>query len=191
MVRALTIVIMLAGAAIFWRWLSFADFLRIVQPLIVALSIMAAGLLVRLNRGMPTLDWKSLETNDRKILTGKIVELTQEYLFVLLLQSCTLAALLALDVVAGDQQRSPSSWDRPALAAIGALLALCIARMGYIVWRDHDIVKLQKKLIDDAADREALKKAQEEALSNVAAIRAAGLQPGPKPEITTLPATKS
>ena len=144
---------------------------------------MAAGLLVRLNRGMPTLDWKSLETNDRKILTGKIVELTQEYLFVLLLQCCTLAALLVLDVVAGDEQRIPPSWDRPALAVIGGLLALCIARMGYIVWRDYDIVKLQKKLIDDAADREALKKAQEVALSNVAAIRAAGLQPGPKPEI--------
>jgi hypothetical protein len=191
MARALTIIVMLAGAAIFWRWLSLADFLKIVQPLIVALSIMAAGLLVRLNRGMPTLDWKSLETNDRKILTGKIVELTREYLFVLLLQSCTLAVLLVLDVIAGDQQSIPSSWDRPALAVIGGLLALCIARMGYIVWRDYDIVKLQKKLIDDAADREALKKAQEEALSNVAAIRAAGLQSGPKPEIMTWPETKT
>jgi hypothetical protein len=132
---------------------------------------------------MPTLDWKSLEPSDRKVLTANIVGLTREYLFVLFLQSCTLAVLLALAVVANDSQRIPPFWDRPAVAAIGGLLALCVARMGYIVWRDHDIVRLQKKLIDDAADREALKKAQEDALATVAAIRAAGLQPGPKPEI--------
>ena len=60
-------------------------------------------------------------------------------------------------------------------------------RLGYIVWRDHDIVKLQKKLIDDAADREALEKAQKDALSNVATMRAAGLRPGPKPEVSAWP----
>lgn len=187
MTRLLTVIVMLAGAVAFWRWLSLADFLKIVQPLVVALSIMAAGLLVRLNRGMPTLDWKSLETNDRKLLTTRIVELTREYLFVLLLQSVTLATLLVLDVASADPNKIPTSWQQPVLALAGGLLALCVARMGYIVWRDHDIVKLQKKLIDDAADREALKKSQEEALSTVAAIRAAGLQPGPKPEISAWP----
>jgi hypothetical protein len=64
------------------------------------------------------------------------------------------------------------------------IIALCVARMAYIVWRDHDIVRLQKKLIDDSADREAAAKAQEEALSNVTAIRASGLRPGPKPEVS-------
>jgi MFS family permease len=187
MAWVLTIVAMLVGGAVFWRWLSLDDFLKIVQPFIVALSIMAAGLLVRLNRGMPTLDWKSLEATDRKLLTGKIVELTREYLFVLAVQAVTLTAMLVLDVVASDPKRIPTPWQQPALAVGGALLALCVARMAYIVWRDHDIVKLQKKLIDDAADRDALKQSQEEALSTVAAIRAAGLQPGPKPEVSAWP----
>jgi hypothetical protein len=182
---------MLVGAAVFWRWVSIGDFLKIAQPLVVALSIMAAGLLVRLNRGMPTLDWKSLEIHDRKTLTAKIVELTREYLIVLFLQTATLISLLVLDVIAGEPNRILSWWDPFALGVVGCLLGLCLARMGYIVWRDHDIVKLQKKLIDDAADREALKRAQEEALSNVAAIRAAGLQPGPKPEIKAWPETRN
>jgi hypothetical protein len=185
MVRLLTICVTLAGAAVFGLWLPLDSFSKIVQPLIVALSIMAAGLLVRLNRGMPTLDWKSLETNDRKILTQKIVELTREYLFVLFLQAVTLAVFLVL--AAMDSNKLPSAWQRPTVSIAGGLLALCVARMGYIVWRDHDIVKLQKKLIDDAADREAREKAQNEALSNIAAVRAAGVRSGPKPEVSRWP----
>ena len=182
MVRLFTMAVVLVGAAVFWLWLSPDQFLKIVQPLIVALSIMAAGLLVRLNRGMPTLDWKSLEVNDRKILTAKVVELTREYLFVLLSQAITLIILLVITV--SDLAQFSSTRQRATLAVAGGLIALCVARMAYIVWRDHDIVRLQKKLIDDSADREAAAKAQEEALSNVTAIRASGLRPGPKPEVS-------
>jgi hypothetical protein len=185
MVRLITIGAMLAGAAIFGLWLTLAQLMGIVQPLVVALSIMAAGLLVRLNRGMPTLDWKSLETADRKLLTQKIVELTRQYLIVLSLQAVTLAALLTLAVE--EPIRVSSAWQKVILAFVGGLLALCLARMAYIVWRDHDIVRLQKKLIDDSADREAIEKAQQQALSNVAAIRASGLRPAPRPETSAWP----
>ena len=160
---------MLAGAAVFWLWLPLDQFLKVVQPMIVALSIMAAGLLVRLNHGMPVLDWKSLNVVDRKVLTQKIVELTREYMVVLLVQATTLTALLVLAV---KNSQLPTAWQEPMLAIAGGLLALSVARTSYIVRRDHDIVRLQKKLIDDAADRETLENAQKEALSNVTAIRA-------------------
>lgn len=184
MVRVLTIGAMLAGAAVFWLWLPLDQFLKVVQPMIVALSIMAAGLLVRLNRGMPALDWKSLNVVDRKVLTQKIVELTREYMVVLLVQATTLTALLVLAV---KNSQLPTAWQQPMLAIAGGLLALSVARMAYIVWRDHDIVRLQKKLIDDAADRETLENAQKEALSNVTAIRASGLRPTAKPEASAWP----
>jgi hypothetical protein len=173
MLRLLTIGVLLAGAAVFGLLLTLAQFLKILQPLIVALSIMAAALLVRLNRGMPTLDWKGLDVNDRKMLTQKIVELTREYMVVLSAQAVTLIVLLVLATKEPTALSSPTQKGIMALA--GALVALCGARMAYIVWRDYDIVRIQKKLIDDSADREAVDKASQDALSKVASIRASGL----------------
>ncbi len=187
MIRLITIGAMFSLGFVFWRWMTIGTLVDILQPLIVALSIMAAALLVRLNRGMPTLDWKSLETTERKLLTSKIVELTREYMIVLALQVGTLAILLVLVV------NKTSSFDivpygpRGVLAGLGAVLGLCICRMGYIVWRDSDIVKLQKKLIDDSADREAIEKSSAEALSKVASIRASGLRDSGRPERTSWP----
>jgi hypothetical protein len=48
-----------------------------------------------------------------------------------------------------------------------------------------DIVRLQKKLIDESADREAVDKASQEALSKVTAIRASGLRGGGKIETSS------
>ena len=182
MLRFLTIGALLAGAAVFGLFLTLENFAKILQPLVVALSIMSAGLLVRLNRGMPTLDWKSLDTNDRKILTQKIVELTREYMLVLALHATALLSLLLLAV------KNPTTFagyaQRGAMAVAGGLLSLCAARMAYIIWRDYDIVRLQKKLIDDSADKEALEKATQDALSKVSLIQASGLRAGPKPEVS-------
>jgi hypothetical protein len=182
MLRLLTIGALLAGAAIFSFLLTLVQFLKILQPLIVALSIMAAALLVRLNRGMPTLDWKSLDVNERKLLTLRILELTREYMLVLSAQAVTLIVLLVLAVT--DPSALSSTAQKGLMALAGALVGLCGARMAYIVWRDFDIVRLQKKLIDDSADREALDKASQHALSKVASIRASGLRAGPKPELS-------
>jgi hypothetical protein len=171
-----------AGASLFASYLTRDDLLVILQPLVVALSIMAAALLVRLNRGMPTLDWKSLEASERKILTSKIVKLTREYMVVLAVHAFTLVVLLIFPIP-GTKHLS-SSTQFVLLALVGGLVGLAISRMAYIVWRDYDVVRLQKKLIDESADREAVNKASEEALSKVTAIRASGLRPGPKPEVS-------
>lgn len=178
---------MAAIGFVFCRWMTLALLKEILQPLIVAISIMAAALLVRLNRGMPTLDWKSLEVAERKILTHRVVELSREYISVLALQFVTLVILLALSLI---KEKTFYGWPNgPAivLGALGALLGLCVSRMGYIVWRDTDIVKLQKKLIDDSADREAIEKASQDALTTVNAIRSSGLKDHSKPEITAWP----
>lgn len=60
---------------------------------------MAAAVLVRLNRGMPTLDWKSLEPKGRKNLTAKIVKLQQEYLSILLFNVVLVGVFICLVVV--------------------------------------------------------------------------------------------
>lgn len=183
MARILTIGAVIAGGTIFWFCLTRDQLLLILQPLIVALSIMAAALLVRLNRGMPTLDWKSLEATERKILTGKIVALTREYMVVLSIQGLALFVLLLIQL---KEIVSLSTLAQQSMVAVaGCLIGLAVARMAYIVWRDYDVVRLQKKLIDESADREMVDKASADALSKVTAIRASGLRAGPKPEVSS------
>jgi hypothetical protein len=182
MLRLLTIAALFAGAAVFGLWLTLDQFAKILQPLIVALSILSAALLVRLNRGMPTLDWKSLDVSDRKMLTQKIVELTREYMLVLSVHGVAMISLLVIAVK--DAKTFSGYAQQGTMAVAGGLVALCGARMAYIVWRDFDIVRLQQKLIDDSADKEAIEKASQEALSKVTSIRTSGLRPGPKPEVS-------
>lgn len=184
MIQLLTIGIAGLSGYVFCRWMSFDLLQEISQPLIVAISIIAAALLVRLNRGMPTLDWQSLEVADRKILTQQIVELSQEYMFVLAVAFATLSLLLFISVTSGSELRELPYASEVTLGLLGGMLGLCVSRMGYIVWRDTDIVRLQKKLIDDSADRQAIEKASKEAITTAASIRAAGLKDPAKPEIT-------
>jgi len=178
---------MAAIGFIFGRWMTLALLREILQPLIVAISIMAAALLVRLNRGMPTLDWQSLEASERKILTHRVVELSREYMAVLALQFVTLLILLTLSMIKEKTFYGWSSGPIVVLGALGALIGLCISRMGYIVWRDTDIVRLQKKLIDDSAGRQTIEKASQDALTTVNAIRSSGLKDHSKPEISPWP----
>jgi hypothetical protein len=49
--------------------------------------------------------------------------------------------------------------------------------MGYVVWRDIDIVRLQKRLIDGAASREVSEQQAKIAEGNIASIRAANVRP--------------
>ncbi|MDR6657782.1 hypothetical protein J2W51_000324 [Tardiphaga robiniae] len=187
MIRLATIGVAGIWGYVFSRWMSFDLLQEITQPLIVAISIMAAALLVRLNRGMPTLDWQSLEVADRKLLTQRIVELSQEYMFVLAIEFATLLLLLLISVTAGSEVRELPYASEITLGLLGAMLGLSVSRMAYIVWRDTDIIRLQKKLIDDSADRQAIEKASREAITTAASIRAAGLKDPSKPEVTSWP----
>lgn len=159
MARTLTIIATLVTAGLFAWAVPLARIFGAVQPLIVALSIMVAAVFVRLNRGMPSLEWKSLDPEKRKELTSSIVSLTAEYGWIIGINAAALLGLVTLSVVGSDEAALwPEVGRRIAASVIGGALALCAARMGYVVWRDIDIVRLQKRLIDGAADKEALER---------------------------------
>jgi hypothetical protein len=148
------------------------------QPLIVALSIMGAAILVRLNRGMPTLDWKSLDSGQRGRLTAKIVELTLEYVVILAANAILLIGLVSLTVIgkADIAARWLPITERLVSAGIGGLIALCLARMTYVVWRDYDVVRLQKAVIDAASLKEDQELQTKASVEKVTAMRGAGLR---------------
>ena len=71
----------------------------------------------------------------------------------------------------------PESVRRAVAGAVGGLVTLCAARMAYVVWRDIDIVRLQKRLIDGAASRESDERERALADEKVASIRSANVRP--------------
>ena len=60
MIRALNIFVSFASAGLFSWAIPLERLFGAFQPLMIALSIMVAALFIRLNRGMPTLEWLTL-----------------------------------------------------------------------------------------------------------------------------------
>lgn len=185
MIQKATIVGFFVAVAIFGLFVPMGRLFDAFQPLTVTLSIMAAALLVRLNRGMPTLDWKSIEPDARRRLTKAVVIVTREYMVIATMCAFLLVTLLAL-ATAGKS--AIELWIEPiqrALSgAVGGMAVLCISRMGYVVWRDYDIVRVQKEVIDASADKDEREREEKAADEKVAGIRAANIRnispPSPK-----------
>lgn len=177
MARAITVFVTLAAAGLFAWAVPIARLFGAFQPLIVALSIMVAAVFVRLNRGMPTLEWKSLDPDKRKELTTAIVSVTTEYGWIIAINAVTLGGLVTLSVVGAEDAATWPSWARRVAAgAVGGLVTLCAARMAYVVWRDIDIVRLQKRLIDGAATNESFERERALADEKVMEFKAANVR---------------
>lgn len=178
MARAITIVVTILAAGLFGWAVPLVRLFEAFQPLIVALSIMVAAVFVRLNRGMPTLEWKSLDPGKRKDLTASIVAVTTEYGWIIGINATVLAGLVTLAVIGKVDSALWPEWVRRITSgAVGGLICLCTARMAYVVWRDIDIVRLQKRLIDGSACREASDNQVKLADDTVTSIRAANIRP--------------
>ncbi len=178
MLRAINIVATLGGAALFWYVVPLLRLFDAFQPMVVVMSVLIAAVFVRLNRGMPSLEWKNLEAKKRSALTAKIVELSRDYVWIVSLNGLTLLALVTMTII-GRQEISTlwPIWVQSALSAtVGALFVLSLARVGYVVWRDCEIMELQKALIDMAADAEVQVVETNSAETKLSSIKAAGLR---------------
>ncbi len=156
MVLTFTILIVVLAATLSWL---FVDFPRLVdgfQPLVASLSIMLAAILVRMNRGMPTIDWKSIDPQQRKNLTAAIVDLTKSYFLIAVIMGVTIISVVISTIFKTSIIQSCDVVHRMFSSVLTGLVSLSFCRMVYVIWRDYDIVSLQKSLIDEAADKEAL-----------------------------------
>nr|WMC97923.1 hypothetical protein RAR13_04200 [Aminobacter aminovorans] len=188
MVRLVTMGFVLLLAGLFGWQVPLDRLSGAFQPLLVALSIMVAAVFVRLNRGMPTLEWKSLEESERTRLTQAIVSLAGEYSFIVAVFAATLVLLLALIVIGPTEVALwPGRIQQGVSGVIGGLLSLCVARMAYVVWRDFDIVRLQKKLIDATGQREAQERTAALANEKIAQIKGTQLRKIPNEPPSRLP----
>jgi ATP/ADP translocase len=175
-------------AAFFWVAVPLERLFDAFQPMIVALSVIIAAIFVRLNRGMPTLEWKSLEREKRTELTSRIVELSREYVAIVAINVFALIVLVTLLVIGKEAAIGQFSgqWQRFLSSLVGALFSLCLARMAYVVWRDCDIMELQKYLIDNAAERESSELETKSAESKLSDMKSASLRKQPPSSVSEL-----
>jgi hypothetical protein len=186
-VRGLTLLVVVAVAALFWSVVPLGRLFDAFQPMVVALSVIVAAVFVRLNRGMPSLEWKTLEREKRTILTSKIVELSKEYVAIVAITGIALITLVTLVVIGKDAISCQSANVQKLISAgVGALFSLCLARMSYVVWRDCDIMELQKYLIDNVAERDERASETKSADSKITAMKSAGLIKQPKSDVSEL-----
>ncbi|MEE3500475.1 hypothetical protein [Acidiphilium acidophilum] len=175
--RAVTIGSTFLAAGLFAWTVPIERVLVVGQPLMIALSIMVAAVFVRLNRGMPPLEWKSVDPAKRLHLTSSILDLTRDYGWIIGTDAVALGGLTVLIGIGGhDISAWPEGVRRLVSAVIGGLMALCSARMAYVVWRDVDVVRLQKTLIDDMAIRDANDRERDIAEDRLVRIRSANLR---------------
>jgi hypothetical protein len=176
--RTLNIVALVVGGLLFGFVVPLTRLFEAFQPMIVVLSVLVAAVFVRLNRGMPSLEWKNLEPEKRLRLTAKIVALSRDYVWIVSINGLTLLLLVTLLVVGRDEvSRTLLPVGQKLVSAlIGAFFFLCVARVGYVVWRDCDIMELQKELIDKAAGEEMHALENKSADEKIAAMKLAGLR---------------
>ena len=177
MLRLVTILAVLIVGGAFAFGVPLPNVMRANGQATVALSIMTAAIFVRLNRGMPTLDWKTLTIAERRRLTAQVLDLTGEYTFIVGLNATLLVILVVCSVYDdGYWQRFPGWMAQSLSGLLGGLLALAAARMSYVVWRDYDVVSLQKVLIDKAGEREEQEKQAKVAAQALESMRGANLR---------------
>lgn len=182
MSRFLSIATMVVIAAVFYRFVDLRLLFNAFPVIVPSMSVVTAAVFVRLNRGMPSLDWKAIAPAKRPNLTSAILEITREYAGLAALNAVILLVIFGLSVTGQEALLAAFSAKPQALISgvLGGLLTAAACRMAYVVWRDVDIVRLQKTLIDEAAEAEAaladLKVAEEKASK----IAAAGLRAVPR-----------
>ncbi|WP_327211524.1 hypothetical protein [Rhizobium ruizarguesonis] len=184
MLRLAIAIIVISVASCLAAWgIDIARLFNVTQPVTVCLSIMGAAVFVRLNRGMPTLDWKSLTASERIALTKSVLDLTRDYVLILGLNVVAIGYVVFLSAVGKDDAiLLPMYVQRGLVGVFVFVLGVAGARVGYVVWRDFDIVRLQKKLIDDSGTRDEQEAAKKEASEKVTVMRSSGLKaPPPTP----------
>lgn len=184
--RMLHIALPAVAAYCFWRWVAFAQIPITLSQTTSALSIFIAAVLVRLARGMPTLDWKSVPVEKRKALTGQLLDVSREYAGLLALLMLLLVLAVSIGSTSVWLASIDQKWSRIVSAIVGFLVMLSMLRFGYVVWRDLDIVSLQKAVIDEMADQERAAKNVGIASAKLEQMRQANLAGGPGPAIETL-----
>lgn len=156
-VRVATFLAMLVGGAFSFALLPLESWQGSAKSLTTVLSICAAAVLVRLNRGLPAIDWSKVDAEMRGELVLKMRDLSVGYGITLAQIGVVLVGLLLAErakfpiALGFDFYDVPVAVRQAGSALAGACITFIFARVAYVVWRDIDIVEFQSEVVTAAA----------------------------------------
>lgn len=117
-------------------------------------GIIAAAVLVRLNRGVPSLDWKAVKYDAVEKLLQRLEDIAKSYIAVVIINAISIFILIFIQFYNKPEYLYSEKVIMILSTIFGCLLGLLLGRMTHVVWLDLDIVRLQKAVILSAAESE-------------------------------------
>lgn len=114
-------------------------------------AIFAAAVLVRLNRGIPSVEWKLVEDDALKRLMDRMEEVAHDYVTVLLVIFGGMVSAIAILIVGDNFDLGRVEITQILSGICGGFFGLSISRMAHLVWLDVSIFKLQRTVIESSA----------------------------------------
>ena len=121
-------------------------------------GIIGAAVLVRLNRGVPSVDWKSVDVDATKRLLNRLEDVARVYILIVAATLLSVVTLLVILYIDKTSLTNKGSYISILSAVFGGIFGLIVSRMTFVVWLDYDIVRLQKAVILSAAEAEERQK---------------------------------
>lgn len=133
--------------------------------LLVMLSVVAAGTLVRLARGLPFTTPDHYELSEIRALTKAIKEIMAKLRALIVVIGIAMALLVVVYPLAAWISRltgwNPEGLEKIASALLGGLNVYVFARMYQVVCGDEDLTSVQSGFIERAVERRQAKKFDE------------------------------
>lgn len=140
-------------------------------------ALIVGAVLVRLNRGLPSIDWKMVDATPIERLLNRLEEAAKVYIIIVVacaVSICILLASIYVDKVTFAYKLTTSLFLS---TTFGVLLGFVISRMTFVVWLDLDIVRLQRAVILASAKSQNSDKQIKAAEDKLTAINNARIRP--------------
>jgi len=173
---ALSVILMFLGG--FALGSAGSDFVvHNISALLSVVSIMAAAILVRLNRGVPSVDWKSVAPDYLSNLLDGIEKITRAYVITFIVALVCIGTIFAVGLIDGSQMVYKAQVAFAITSIFGILFGLLSSRMVYIIWLDLDIVRLQRAVIMSAAENVEVEQQKQIAYKKIDAMEKVRITP--------------
>lgn len=140
---------------IVYYFLPLENLRQVVQSLITISTVFMAAVLVRLSRGIPTIEWKATALIERENLLNSISQLAKEYIYTIvtagLVIFTSLSCLIFFPTLLIEKCFAIFHFSIRYYSIIPGLIfglfGVLIFQIARVLWRDFDIIQLQSQLI--------------------------------------------